>query len=439
MKSKFDRLDRRNPFARQMDVESEEHNPTSAEISEDLENVERMKRHLYDIDAELRDPGLFDYGAEYDERRVMNPQDLWDEIAYAWIDHGDKIKDPEEKARIKQMADSLDQKILRHFIPFLESSVRMYGQNQSYSAEFPDKGGHFGDRSEDRMEEDFESAYMHIRSYKLKPEDRAELLAEVDQIKQKADEYRREPWLYKFEKQEKDLWRDIESLSWHYYRPLDQSISFGAEPEHDYGLQRLEKMKAEAEKMQQIVGNMSDSEIKDRSENRSAIIQNILERQELSYTAPKELLSLQARLDDIISDLNAGAGEAVNVRLDAVKSKLDSLEKLKSASQAVRNLYQQIQEKYRRAVRLKDGESFANQEMLENPITDPDWALNILGLDAGADPASIKQAYKKLVRKYHPDLFANQPDKDRQEAIMKKINEAFMFLKNLGKTEPADG
>ena len=59
-------------------------------------------------------------------------------------------------------------------------------------------------------------------------------------------------------------------------------------------------------------------------------------------------------------------------------------------------------------------------------------AYNTLDLKPGASPEQIKQAYKKLVKKWHPDLFANQP----QELIKAKekirlINEAYGILSEL--------
>jgi DnaJ-domain-containing protein 1 len=47
-------------------------------------------------------------------------------------------------------------------------------------------------------------------------------------------------------------------------------------------------------------------------------------------------------------------------------------------------------------------------------------------------PASfeqIKAAYKKLVRKYHPDLFQNNPQKRQYaEVVTQKINEAYAYF-----------
>ncbi|NMB06800.1 MAG: J domain-containing protein, partial [Tissierellia bacterium] len=49
----------------------------------------------------------------------------------------------------------------------------------------------------------------------------------------------------------------------------------------------------------------------------------------------------------------------------------------------------------------------------------------ILGVDKGASNAEIKKAYRKLAKKYHPDL--NPNDNEAQEKF-KDINEAYEVL-----------
>ncbi|WP_375467878.1 dynamin family protein [uncultured Nostoc sp.] len=57
------------------------------------------------------------------------------------------------------------------------------------------------------------------------------------------------------------------------------------------------------------------------------------------------------------------------------------------------------------------------------------YAYNILGLQANASQAEVKQAYRTLVKKWHPDLFVNQPQllKQAQEK-MHLVNEAYTIL-----------
>lgn len=57
----------------------------------------------------------------------------------------------------------------------------------------------------------------------------------------------------------------------------------------------------------------------------------------------------------------------------------------------------------------------------------------VLGIKEGASEEEIRRAYKDLVRKYHPDKYANNPLSDLAEEKMKEINEAYNYLmKNKG-------
>lgn len=54
----------------------------------------------------------------------------------------------------------------------------------------------------------------------------------------------------------------------------------------------------------------------------------------------------------------------------------------------------------------------------------------ILGIETSATSAEIKSAYKRLARKYHPDL---HPDNPKIEKIFSEIKEAYDVLGNLDK------
>jgi molecular chaperone DnaJ len=60
---------------------------------------------------------------------------------------------------------------------------------------------------------------------------------------------------------------------------------------------------------------------------------------------------------------------------------------------------------------------------------------SILGINRGATEAEIKQAYRKLARKYHPDV--NPGDKSAEEKF-KEINEAFEVLSDADKRKKYD-
>ena len=53
----------------------------------------------------------------------------------------------------------------------------------------------------------------------------------------------------------------------------------------------------------------------------------------------------------------------------------------------------------------------------------------ILELEYGADFQEIKKAYKRLLKKYHPDLFINNQTKQQTALkLTKKINEAYTYF-----------
>ena len=49
----------------------------------------------------------------------------------------------------------------------------------------------------------------------------------------------------------------------------------------------------------------------------------------------------------------------------------------------------------------------------------------VLGVSSSASEEEIKRAYRDLVKKYHPDNYANNPLADLAEAKMKEVNEAY--------------
>ena len=60
----------------------------------------------------------------------------------------------------------------------------------------------------------------------------------------------------------------------------------------------------------------------------------------------------------------------------------------------------------------------------------------VLGVNKNSTDDEIKKAYRKLARKYHPDL--NRDDPKTAEAKMKEINEAYDVLKDKDKRAQYD-
>ncbi|MFM7407008.1 MAG: J domain-containing protein, partial [Cuspidothrix sp.] len=56
-------------------------------------------------------------------------------------------------------------------------------------------------------------------------------------------------------------------------------------------------------------------------------------------------------------------------------------------------------------------------------------AYRVLGLEPNVSFTEVKQAYKTLVKKWHPDLFVNQPQMQKQvQEKMRLVNEAYNIL-----------
>jgi DnaJ-domain-containing protein 1 len=60
-------------------------------------------------------------------------------------------------------------------------------------------------------------------------------------------------------------------------------------------------------------------------------------------------------------------------------------------------------------------------------------SLRILELNADASPEDIKRAYRRLCTRFHPDRFANDPEKLKvANDLFTRINEAYDFLQKHG-------
>ena len=55
-------------------------------------------------------------------------------------------------------------------------------------------------------------------------------------------------------------------------------------------------------------------------------------------------------------------------------------------------------------------------------MSDP---YKVLGISRDATDDEVKQAYRKLSRKYHPDANINNPNKDKAEEMFKLVGQAY--------------
>lgn len=67
----------------------------------------------------------------------------------------------------------------------------------------------------------------------------------------------------------------------------------------------------------------------------------------------------------------------------------------------------------------------------ESQLSELKHAYQILGVPLSASAPSIKQTYRKLVKRWHPDLYAHGTPDHTEATIMKTlINEAYVYIQN---------
>ena len=65
------------------------------------------------------------------------------------------------------------------------------------------------------------------------------------------------------------------------------------------------------------------------------------------------------------------------------------------------------------------------REKRRKMVSDP---YEVLGVRQGASEAEIKEAYRNLVKKYHPDKYQGNPLAGLAEEKLREVNEAYEML-----------
>ncbi|MBQ7450559.1 J domain-containing protein [bacterium] len=114
-------------------------------------------------------------------------------------------------------------------------------------------------------------------------------------------------------------------------------------------------------------------------------------------------MSFFSRLTRIVkSNLNFGSESSVDIDIDEINKQYDEI--------------------------INDDRNDIPDEIRpENTVEKEYYA--ILELPQGSDFSKIKSAYKKLLKKYHPDMFQNKPEKLKAaQKLTEKINEAYTYF-----------
>lgn len=106
-----------------------------------------------------------------------------------------------------------------------------------------------------------------------------------------------------------------------------------------------------------------------------------------------------------------------------------------AAKQRYRGTWRDAENAQRKAAYGQREECFEGSHSPKPPkLSQLEIYLAELGLSAGANSASIKRAYRKAAKIYHPDKFVSaqfsQADRDQAAEKMLKINEAYDWLES---------
>lgn len=180
------------------------------------------------------------------------------------------------------------------------------------------------------------------------------------------------------------------------------------------------------------------------SETTSKIINTSDSSSEVAYQLCKIMYYLDA-LEDYHSDKKNNSNNILsNICLDKIPDYVE-----KKISKAVSDIYKNYKPKltYSRSELIKNILDYslkqnylkAKQNFLKGgkKIIMKDY-YEVLGVSRNASQEEIRKKYRELVKKYHPDKYANNPIKELAEEKLKGLHEAYEVLSNQSKRNAYD-
>lgn len=102
----------------------------------------------------------------------------------------------------------------------------------------------------------------------------------------------------------------------------------------------------------------------------------------------------------------------------------------KKAGRRAREFKDAAEEAWDRAYENARNRAGVRGEPPSDPAADRRRWYKALGVEQGADLKTVRTAYRKLQLQYHPDRFANDPDKQAAATeVTRKLNEAYNGLR----------
>lgn len=411
-------------LGRSMDPESEEYSPTMREVEDELQMKESVLRELADINRELTYPTEDSYTGEKSKFRATSPESFWDRLAYLRIDFTDRVKDPELRKELEGKILETEQQIYRQFIPFIESRINIFGQQNS-----PLRGSELRHRlSADEIISYFNEARSVLKHFKISEEQQVDFLSELDRLEEKFERYRNEPTLFTFEEVEEELQKELYDIRYgdFYLNQREIFRTLDNDQVRVENQKKFELLLAKAHSLIEIASRMLNESIRTHCETRSKSLFEYVEYLKAKSDAPRELLTLEAELKDLFQRIQTG--ENINAEeLDKIGRRLSEIKEKKLGfdyDEVIKNL----ERLFVRAKRIFAGENVGeDDDLFHAEAVGVDWAWSLLGVERNASEDDVKSAYRKLARKYHPDVSTSQDAEEK----MKKINEAYELIKRV--------
>jgi len=416
-----------NEWGECLNPDSEEYTPSVSEIENDQRIKKAVSAELWDIEHELRHPQEDAYAGGKDKFRGTDPDELWDALSRIREDFLKKVVDPELRKELEQAVSKMERKVYVQYIPFIESRIHLFG----WKASPLEKHRRHQIIDPEEIKSYFNQARAVLARSQLSDEEKIDFLSELDRIREKLDRYQREPTLFTFESIEEGLQKELEAR-----RFMDVGHAWGAdfgregdrkalehEGARDEERLRLDLLLAKAHSLPEIAGRMLAEDIRSRCEERAKSLLEYIENLKVESEAPREFLSIEAELKDLIRrrkdglKVEVGEWEELNNRFSRASSGSYGVE--------IWKMVERIQGLMKKAWVMIEGRGEEVDEEFEWGVAvGVDWAWNLLGVERGASRAEIKKAYHRLCHQYHPDISRSEDAAEK----MKRVNEAYELV-----------
>jgi len=419
-------------FFEEVDIDSEQDNPSMTEVKKEFDSFQLFSGRLKHIKHELEEAtNEHRYVYEYDDNRIFDPENYWEELAYMHLDIEQGIKDKEYKQKLFSQIEKLNQLILKHHLPYLNYETDNAGSNFYYREL---KSG------KKPQEPDFESIYERfdraislIESFEdITDDEKIILKNKIQSIKERLDRYIKEPKLWRFEKVEKETYKSVYDYEMHHLFGRAKH-HLGSEKSKEEQLTFFRQWLKETEELIALADKMTDSKIKPDCQERADYLYNRVYRLLVDFEAPENFIRFEALLTDIVNRIKNNESIFPNELSDLNNyfykiNKIDSRDyhsEFQSRLKKLQNLYDLLQRKLA-------GEDVDFGFEKEINVSGGDMqAYKILGVKPGDSFEKIKKTYRKLVVQYHPDKYTDPGEKEIMGEKLKEINQAYGFIKSI--------